>query len=295
MKKFIALAILATTASHAADRNIYDIMYLPKAGTTYGFTDFSYGEGEIKSDDDGDEDIDGYIISQIIGHSFTDRLSLNLSLNYANITSNPEDGKEHDFSKGISDPTLSARFRIMDEALQLDFLGGATISLADKETDVNSTFDKSDYDNLQGGNSFFVGTQFGAKSENFQWALTGLFTHKFKAENEYKVAGIGDFTIKEDAHNELNLRGDILIKLAEKSFLRSFISVDFVESFDDDQEPANKFASMTTYTIGTQYQHLLSQDLLLKAGVDYATINARSGQVDDNKTWTYTIGANYQF
>ena len=294
MKKLIALAILATTASHAAERSIYDIMYLPKAGTTYGFTDVSYNDREIKSED-GAEDSDGYVISQTIGHSFTDRFTLNLSLNYANIEGDPEGGKKYDYRKGVSDPAIGTRFRLMDEALQWDLLGGAKISLMGKETDVNPAANRFDYDNHRGGNSFFIGTQFGAKSENFQWALTGLFTHNFKAENEFKVAGSHSLTIENDAHNELNLRGDILNKLAEKSFLRSFISVDFVESYEDDQDPASEIASMTTYTIGTQYQHLLSQDLLLKAGVDYSTINVRSGQVDYYKSWTYTIGANYQF
>lgn len=293
MKKFIALAVLATTAAHAADRNIYDIMYLPKAGTTYGFTDAALTKGKVESDA-GDEDFDGYAVSQTLGYSFSDRFTVSLALNYASIQGDPEGGEKYDLQKGISDPTAQARFRMMDENMQWDILGGATISLMDQETDVSAS-GREDNDNLQGGHSLFIGTQIGAKAENFQWAISGIFTHYLESENKVKTAGNPDVKIKDDAHNELAVRGDILNKLAEKSYLRSFVSVDFIESFKDDQVPKNETAPVTAYTVGTQYQHLLSQDVLLKAGIDYSTVNVSTGQIDDYTIWTYTVGANYQF
>ena len=46
MKRFLAVCLLTvSTVSIAADRNIYDLMYLPNAGTTFGQTDFNLIKG----------------------------------------------------------------------------------------------------------------------------------------------------------------------------------------------------------------------------------------------------------
>ena len=60
MKKFIALAVLASSAvSYAASSDIYDIQYLPSTGTTYGFTTYSHVKSELEADDADDEMLSG--------------------------------------------------------------------------------------------------------------------------------------------------------------------------------------------------------------------------------------------
>ncbi|MBA2405805.1 MAG: hypothetical protein H0V66_13600 [Bdellovibrionales bacterium] len=283
MKVLLALAVLATSAtSFAADRDLYDIMYLPSAGTTFGISELEYIKNDVESDA-GDSENSGYGLTQTVGHSFTDRLSVAASLGYRNLEFDPEVGSKTE-QTGITDPTISARFRTMDETARWDIVGGALISVMDSELESNG-----DTDNLQGGHALFVGTQFGTKTESFQWAVLGQLKHNM--ERTIDVSGFGDADY--DANNELLVRGDILNKLAEKSFLRSFVSVNFVEKLKSDD--AGDTAPITTSTLGTEYQHLCKKDLLLRGGVDYAMNNYDSATVDSDNVWTFRVAANYQF
>lgn len=288
MKKFIALAVLASSTAFATESAIYDIQYLPTPGTTYGFTTYSHVASEVEMDSDTDE-IGGYVVSQTIGHSFTDRWSLDASIDYTDLEYDPETGSKSDFAKGISDPTISTRFRTVDEKFRWDVIGGAILGLGDREIKSDG-----DTDNRQGGHSLFVGTQFGSKQELFQWAISGILLHDMEATTDDKES---DVEYDAESHNSLIVRGDILNKLAEKSYLRSHLSVNFEEEYDLDFEGGGKtaFASQTTWEIGTEYQHLFSQDLLARVGVDYQMNNFRTGQIDDWNTWIISVGANYQF
>jgi hypothetical protein len=286
MKLVLALAVLATSAaSVAASRDIYDIMYLPSAGTTYGFTTGNYQKISVDGAGTDDSEIKGYTIEQTIGHSFSDRLSVQGVIDYAAIENDPDTGSTTDSSKGVSDPTISARFRVMDEDFRWDIIGGATLSLMDKKVDVNSNGD-ADFDNHQGGHSFFIGTQFGGKTDTFQWALTAQLTHYLESETEVDSSA-GNRTFDQDSYNKVLVRGDILNKLGEKSLLRSHLEVNFYHDYQIDD--------LRDYEIGTEYQHLMSQDLLLRAGVDYAIAEIPSGYFDTFTGWRFTVGANYQF
>lgn len=290
MKKFIALAVLVgTTSSFASDRDIFDIMYLPDPGTTYGFTTGEFADGERESDELGDLEASGYAITQTIGHAFTDRFSIEASLDYTNLEYDPESADEYDLT-GVSDPTVSARFRTMDEKFRWDVVGGATISFMDREIESNN-----DRNNLQGGHSLFVGTQFGVKTEIMQWALAGLIVHNMKTETEFEVDGGNDVDVEDDANNELIVRGDLVNKLGNNSYLRSNIQASFTEEFEDDQNPEQKTAPSTTHQIGTEFQQLFSEDVLFRAGVDYQQRHELSGQIDSIESFIYRLGVNYQF
>jgi hypothetical protein len=283
MKRFIALAVLATSGvSYAADRDIYDLQYLPKAGTTYGFSTLTFVEQKIE-DEVGDSDIEGYQFAQTFGHAVSDKLSLQASLNYADITYDDDGGSEIDAAKGLSDPTVTARYRFMDETYRWDLFGGATISLGDAEVDFDGN-----KDNLQGGHSVFLGTQHGMKQADYQWAVTALLTHNLESTVDSYVSSFDN-----DAHNSLLLQGEILNKLAEKSLLRSNITLDFTEGYDADASGSTP--PSTTYQVGTEYQHLMSADLLLRAGVDYFSVSTQSGQIDSYDGFNFRVGANYQF
>lgn len=101
MKVLLALAVLTTSAvSLASERAIYDIMYLPSAGTTFGISEAQYSKRTIDADA-GETDISGYGVSQTIGHTLTDRFGLAVSMNYANFEVDPENDTKHDV-KGLS-------------------------------------------------------------------------------------------------------------------------------------------------------------------------------------------------
>ena len=283
MKKILTLAVLATSVSvYAADnREIQDIMYLPNTGTTYGFTTGVYSDEKIKGT--VDTDVTGYRLNQTIGHSFTDRLSVEGSINYTNLKAEVDDD-EIESQKGISDPTAAVRFRTMDESFRWDVLGGATISLGDRE------LDGTEFNNYQGGTSLFAGTQFGGKSESFQWALTGRLTHFMESTTE--VEGVGKFD--QDSINALLVQADILNPLSEKWFLRSNVSANFLQDRSADNSNQDE-AAASVYGIGTEIQHKVAMDLLLRAGVTYNSINQNTSNNDDDTSWNYLLGANYQF
>lgn len=293
MKKFIALAVLASsTVAFSAESDIYDIQYLPSPGTTYGFTTASMLDQKLEFDPSGEAEISGTIFSQTIGHAFTDRLSVQASINHAELEYDPDGGEKFDWASGISDPTISARFRTVDEKFRWDVIGGATISLGDRE--IKSDLDSNNY---QGGHSLFVGTQFGSKQELFQWSILGQLTYNMEATIDDKAL---DQEYDSETNNELLVRGDILNKLAEKSFMRSHISVNFTEEVELDDEGTDGLvdsfsAPSAVWELGTEYQHLFSQDLLARIGADYRMINQHTSLIEDNTAWVFTVGANYQF
>lgn len=287
MKFFLALAVLATTAtSFAASRDIYDIMYLPKAGTNYGFTEAGYITGDIKGKSgNADATISGYGIEQTLGRSFTDQFSVQVAMNYVDGTVDP-DGAPSTDQKGLSDPTFTGRFRVMDEDLTLDIIGGLLVSLGDSKIKSNN-----DTDNRQGGHALFAGAQIGKKMESMQWAVQGLLTRNF--ERTYDTSG-GDADV--DANMDMKLRGDLLNKITEKGFIRSHLDIDFIGMQEsDDTAPKTVQAPATIYTIGAEYQHLCTQNLLARVGIDYASQNSDTGYTKSDDRWKFLVGANYQF
>lgn len=287
MKFFLALAVLATSATaFSASRDIYDIMYLPNAGTNYGFTEVGYLTGEVKGKSGQvDTDISGYGFEQTLGRSFSDRLSVQVAMDYVNGEIDPDGGSSIDQS-GLSDPTFTARFRVMDEDMKLDILGGLLLSLGDTEIESNG-----DLDNRQGGHAVFAGAQVGKKMEGMQWAVQGLLTRNF--ERTYDTSG-GDADV--DANMDLLVRGDLLNKLAEKSFLRTHLDINFEGMQEsDDTAPETVVAPTTTYTLGAEYQHLCSENLLARVGVDYISINNDTGYTKSDNRWKLFVAANYQF
>lgn len=285
MKVLLALAVLATSAtSFASERALYDIMYLPTAGTTYGFSEAEYLDIAIGGRSGaGDIDASGYGLTQTIGHSFTDRLSVEAAIGYGDVRLDNEDARNTNQS-GLSDPTLNARFRVMDEAFRFDVLAGALFSIQDSEIDSDG-----DADNLQGGHAVNLGAQFGAKNEYFQWAVLGNFTYNM--DREVEIANSNEDL---DSSNDFLLRGDILNKLTEKGYMRSFVSANFNDIVESDD--AGTFEpSSTKYTIGTEYQHLCTENFLARAGVDYGKVEQDSGFESSNSQWTVRLAANYQF
>ena len=280
MKKLIALVVMTSSAlSFAADRDIYDVMYLPKAGTSFGIS-----EGEYLQDNRTEDlKIYGFNFNQTIGHALTDRLSLSASMSYANLERNPGDDSKSDLS-GISDPTFSARFRLMDETARLDLIGGGRVSLGDLEVKSNG-----DRNNYAGGHAVFAGLQYGMKTENFQWAV--LARYQYDLERTVDVSGGDSLDLNESSG--FLVRADMLNKLADKSFLRSFFSANLVDEVKGEGEVLEE--NQTLYTAGLEFQQLLSQDLLVRAGADYSINNSAPGFREGDSAWTFRLAANYQF
>lgn len=293
MKKLVVLmsTLVLSAGIHAAeDRNIYDLMYLPKAGTGYGFTTLGFGQLKRESDQLGDVDFEGFQVDQTLGYALSDRFSLQLSMDYAKIEADPEGGSKYDSVKGISDPTLTARFRAVDEAFRLDLVGGALINFQDREVKRDG-----ETNNTQGGHSFLVGPEVGVKSENVQWFAGAYLIHHLKAETEYKTI-LGNAKIEDDSHNELLVRTALLHRLHEKNMLKWSAEGNFTRRVGNDRENLiGKTAPQTNYDFGLEYQYVASDDVLIRLGGSYQIYNTNTGQIDEFQGWNAYLGANYQF
>lgn len=294
MKKLAALlgTLVISTSIQAEEkkRDIYDVMYLPNAGTAYGFTTLGFGQIKRESDDLGDLDLEGFLIDQTLGYALSDRFSIQANLNYANVEADPEGGRKYDSAKGVSDPRFTARFRAVDEAFRLDFVGGMRINFQDRTEKLNG-----DRNNSQGGHEFFIGPEIGVKAEHVQWFLGARFVRNLEAETEYET-NIGDVKVEDDANNELNVYTSLLHRIYEKNFLRWNAAAYFREEFGNDREEIlGKTAPNTLYDVGLEYQYAASEDILVRLGGNYEVYKVRSGQIDDIQGWNAYLGANYQF
>ncbi|HXH74546.1 MAG TPA: hypothetical protein VNJ08_06250 [Bacteriovoracaceae bacterium] len=291
MKVLLALCVLATSgAALAADRNIYDVMYLPAAGTVYGITNYNSYSGYVKGNL-GEADIKGTIIEQTVGFSAADWLSFYVDLNLANIKQDIDydpatnaagfpDSKST--VKGWSDPTVGLRFRAFDSGLRFDLIGEATVSNDDKE-------EKGDeITNKQGGSSTSYGAEVGMKDGDMQWSLGAFLNNYAKATTSYPDLG---FEVKTDAYSEKVVVARLLNKLGNSVFLRTGAFVGVTEEYDDDAGAT--YESVTEIKVGPELQFLLYEGFLLRTGVTYNTYN--SGGVDEHYYWILNVGANYQF
>jgi hypothetical protein len=301
MKLLAGLCLIALTLpSFAADRDIYDLMYLPQAGTFFGRTTGTIISGEIKGggapdgiDVDFDGDISGYGFRQEFGYSLTDRFMLQIGADYQNVRSSSEvtvaglgEFESKNTTKGLSDPSIIARFRALDEDFLFDLYGGMVIGTGDSETDGDKA------NNKQGGNSLILGTEFGAKQDNLQYAFNFQLKHNFEATNKDKDED-GSLTTKADAHNEIQFGASIQPRLTENLFLSGFATVSFTDEYDDNQEGTT--ASQTVYSLGAELRLALAESVMLFGGATYNKVNTNSGYLDDYHIWFFQGGALYQF
>ena len=284
MKAFLALAVLATSVSAvAASREIQDLMYLPNAGTVYGFSDFNYVDIKIGGDD-FTNDSDGFALTQTVGYAPTDRLSVQGTLGYTKSDSESKSGgtSEDSEAKGIRDPNVQVKFRAMDEDFRLDLIGGAIISLGDSEID-----DDGDSNYYQGGHSLFAGAQIGKKTDYSQWAILAQLQHNMKSTTDEDSAG----KVKDDAHNQLTLEASLLTKIAESNYIRTSATALMIEEFEDDNDAT--YTASTSQTFGAEYRYLFSKDVMLKVGASHGFVSTfKRGRFQNT---TYLAGLNYQF
>ena len=167
MKFIIAICLLASaTVSFAADRAIYDLMYLPKAGTFFGSTEAGYGWGKSTMHDDSgdiaDLEYSAYLLQQTVGYSVVDNLFISAAMSYQNTDIDVDvTGGDTDTYKttGESDPRFEARFRAIETEYLVDVLVGAEIATGDSET---ASAD-NDGNNKNGGNVANVAVEIGQK------------------------------------------------------------------------------------------------------------------------------------
>jgi hypothetical protein len=283
MKRLFWFALaLAALPILGAERDIYDIMYLPRAGTTFGMSSFGYSHAHAN----GSGDIfslssDAFWMNQTVGHSFTDKFSLSGNIGYLTSKSTHELEGYRLTSKqvGWSDPSLNARFRLSDDGLLWDVMGGALIESG------KSYHDQGRSNNKRGVSEFTLGTQVGKKTDSLQWAFHADLTRVGAQETE-NTSSSGRYVWKLEPYYQCSIGGQLLNRVGSRSFIRSgatFSAMGLGLTTED---------LYKIYRVGTAYEHVCSKDLILRAGINYSV----------RDTWLtyihqigFTIGAGYQF
>lgn len=279
MKKLIVVsALLASSLSFAAERNIWDLMYLPKAGTIFGQSELAYIDGNVddKSFDEMTE-VTGWGVAQTVGYSLSDKLLVTAELQYLKL----DVDSTTDYEKsGISDPEILARYRVMEGEYVLDIVGGAEVSLGETETKSNN-----DSDNLNGGHILKAGAEFGSLAKYFQWTVAAQYARFLDGE-----ADNAGTTEDIDAHNIWTFGGSLLTSLSESSFLKFTYAFQIEDSYDIENV---KQAPTTAHNLGVQYQMLLNENVLGYVGYNFQSSNANG--YDTNDYSFFSVGARYQF
>lgn len=282
---------LASTISFANSRNLFDVMYLPQVGSFYGSTEgaYAYGKSTLHVDGIGDAaktTLNGYAVQQTLGYGISSKLFVTGVMSYevGEVEVDEKGGPtSKQKSKGESDPSVNAKYRLIESEYILDLLAGAVISTGESKLASSSR----DGNIKQGGHSFNLGLQLGQKISAYQYAFTFGVTHFLKAKEDGNDL---------NTHNSYDLRFDFLNPLFEKAFLRSFASVGINEGFND--ENGVRLEQSTKLGLGTEFQYLVSEGLLFRTGLSYLNVeNAVYDGIETREDFQLQLllGANYQF
>ena len=293
MKFFVVICLLVSaTVSFAADRAIYDLQYLPKGGTLFGFSEGSLFKGNFKNDSEGVDlqaDITGWQLKQQLGYSITDNLSIGAEFSFLHQDyhfdysfkgfGSASDG----FSvKGLADPVLNAKFRALEAEFILDFKAAYFIPTGDRETD------GSENNNKNGGPKATVGAELGKKINNMQFAVGADYTKVFKATTKDKDSGD---EYKDDAHNEYLFHASGLFGLSDTTFLKGIGAVNFLDQYDDNQD--SDTAAQTKYILTGEFNQVITANLMARAGLEFTDWHQNG--VDQIHIFRFYGALNYQF
>lgn len=274
---------LSTSVFAASNSSINDLQFLPDAGTVFGTTAFNYlkfSSRDFNGTSTDHSTSSGSVVTQNIGYSVMNNFSVSADLNYSN-TKSEVNGAESSKTTGFGDIAINGKYRVIDAEKRLDLVGKLTISPGDAEIDSDG-----DSNGYSGGHALGVGAEYGTKKGPYQWSVTAFFNHSFEAKTDDKE---NDTKYTDDAHNALSLGANLLTQLSESCYIKNFAGVEFTEEYDDDDNGTTM--GSTNYTLGSEFQHLVSKDLVVKAGVN--TYIGGSGY--NFVVLLYSLGASYQF
>lgn len=292
MKRALAIALICLSTEVVSDSNIYDIMYLPKAGTTYGITEVSSISGRSELDE-LDGDLSGYNLKQVVGHSLSDRFSMNITVNFLRFDQKIEDKRNNiDYvseRSGLQEPGVNIRYRAIDTDFRLDFFGTAFISYGSAETETTNkpTQSYTETSSNEGQHAILVGTQMGQKYGMSQWAF-GLAYQRNMGGTIKDNNTNRDF----DPSQELSTKIEAQRSLDESTMVRALVGVLFQEKVNFENG-----ASYRDYTrdmiLGAEFLHTFSEDVMIRAGGELHQL--RFGTYDKYNYGIFTLGCNYQF
>lgn len=206
------------------DRDIYDLMWLPRKGIFYGSTQVTFEDQNFERQVPGNPgkiQQSDQTLTQIFGYSFLDRLSLQIKSDYLfkrKVTETPDQGSETiTEDKGLGEPTVAARWRILSQernSFNLDLVPEYTYSRGKFERGTGI----KQGNNLQGGSSYSLILEAGKKYTKFQWMTYAGFANLEEAKgNDLRTSE--EVTVTSNSLYQAGLRVLAPIESEEKYFL----------------------------------------------------------------------------
>jgi hypothetical protein len=185
-------------------------------------------------------------------------------------------------SEGLSDPTVSGKFRLSDDDYIVDVIADYLVSTGNNKT--NSLSTRSD--NKNGGSVANLAGQIGSKSADFQWAVLAKFTRNFESTIDSAGTKV-DFK----AHNQYYVEGSTLMNLSVTDWkFKTTLSALAVDKYKDDN---SSYASVTQLALGGEWQYICSANFMARGGLTF--IDTISNHIQQNHGWKFNVGATYQF
>lgn len=119
-----------------------------------------------------------------------------------------------------------------------------------------------------------------------KFSFKGLYSYNTKADVDDKES---DEKYEIDAYSSLTFDFNLLTKLDEKCFIKTFAGVGFSQEHEDDED--STYEASTYYRLGAEYQHVFTKDVYARAG--FTSILGGNG--DSLVVMLYSVGAGYQF
>lgn len=292
MKLLVAIALICLSSESFADSNIYDIMYLPKAGTTYGILEASSISGRTKLDE-LDGELFGYNLKQVLGHSFSDRFSASLSIAFLRLDQTVEDKPNNiDYiseQSGVHEPGIGVRYRAIDSEFRLDFFGTALLSYGPSKSDTSnkSTQEYTKTSSNEGQHSFLLGTQAGQKYGMSQWALGVAYQRNLGGTVE-----LNNVNRNFEGSQEVSTKIEAQRSLDESTMVRALVGTAFYEAIEFNNG-TNYKRYTRDFVLGAKFLHNFSEDFMMSAGGELHQL--KFGSYDRYNYGIFTLAANYQF
>jgi hypothetical protein len=283
--RFWLMALLFSTVSFAQtrERNIFDLQYLPEKKVVFGITDIEYSKGFDRESNQYTK-AEATSFNQVVGYSFTDNFYLALAGNYLSSRTRSRykfDSLDADINtevKGVSDPSLSGKYRLQDNYFRVDLISALFVKSGDSERDGN------EYNNKIGGHVFAFGLDVGQKFELVQWFLEVIYIRAFESTTVTK-----NEKTTQDPFNAYSTTFAVLGYVADKTLLKGSVSTSIADPLGRDTR-----STIQKLSVGPEVQYMFTENFLLRTGIAFQTNQVTSRDGTD-EGWNYSVGANYQF
>lgn len=306
-------ALLFSYSTFAVDwtpndkRNIYDLMYLPEAGRIFGESQLGYSnftqDLSVPAFDIGELQSQSTSFNQMLGYSFHDRFALSVETDYLIHRKSKFDledgvtltGSTERTAKGLGDPTVSARFRAVDQrdsGFSLDLIPEYTFKSGEDEEDNNKS----------GLNSYGLGVQVGKKYNDTQLA----FTFEFERSDKNETKNSAGEKLEDDASIDYNLSFEYQQRLSDLWLAEVNVTIGISpEETQENKTTAEKqeTESRATTSIAGSLIYLVNEDFLLTGGIalgamsDYEVKETGSSatKYENTSIFVSRVAARYQF